>query len=439
MDVESIVAWALPSLGLLLWAIVLAVALPRILGRFVAPGRLLRLAIVGAYAALFAVGLWLWAVAMPFSPEVRAIVTDELEPWFWGTLALIAFIIGAYLLLRFVLGFLADKARTTSSSVDDAVLAAVRKPAHVLILFAGIALWIELVPTPASVSASLGTLGEVVLILVVALFTDGVLIAYFEKRKESSRVFATAGGVLQAMTRVVIFVFAALMILAAIGMTITPIIASLGVGSLAIGLALQSTLEDFISGLLIAADQPVTVGDFIELTDHSLAGTVVRIGWRSTRIQTLEQTRVIVPNAVLARATIINRSRPSPVLRFQASVGVHYDSNLDRVRHVVHEVALAIQRSHPHATADFTPVVTFVAFNDSSIDLKVWLEATDWIHHFLVHDAFIRRLHERFAAEGIVIPFPIRTLDIPPAVQRALDRLGASPTAGVKAAVVDQA
>lgn len=438
MDVESIVAWALPSLGLLLWAIVLAVALPRVLGRFIAPGRLMSMALIGAYAALFAVGLWLWAVAMPLSAEARSFVSDELEPWFWGTLALIVFIIGAYLALRYLLRLLADKAKATSSSVDDAVLAAARKPAHVLILFAGIALWIELVPAPDSVSASLGTIGEVVLILVIALFADGVLSAYFERRKDSSRVFATAGGVLRAMTRIVIFIFAALMILATIGVAVTPIIASLGVGSLAIGLALQSTLEDFISGLLIAADQPVTVGDFVELTDHSLSGTVVRIGWRSTRIQTLELTRVIVPNAVLARAMIINRSRPSPVLRFQASVGVHYDSNLDRVRRVVHDVALAIQKTHPHATADFTPVVNFVAFSDSSIDLKVWLEATDWIYHFQVHDAFIRKLHERFTAEGIVIPFPIRTLDIPPGVQRALDRLAASPTAGVKTTVVDE-
>jgi small-conductance mechanosensitive channel len=427
MDVESIVAWALPSLGLLLWAIVLAVALPRVLARFLEPGRTHILALVGLYAALFAAGLWLWALAMPFGPTTRAYVTDELEPWFWGTLALVAFVIVSFFLLRRVLRFLADKAATTHSNVDDAVVLAVRRPAHVLILFAAFALWIEIVPAPDALSSQLGVVGQVVLILVIALFADGALMAIFERRKETSRVFATAGGVLRAMTRVVLFVIVGLMILDTIGVAVTPVVASLGIGSLAIGLALQSTLEDFISGLLIAADQPVTIGDFVELGERSLAGTVVRIGWRTTRIETLERVRVIVPNSVLARATLINRSRPSPVLRFQAEVGVHYHSDLRHVARVVQEVALAVQKSHPQATADFTPTVIFVAFGDSSIDLKVWLEATDWVNHFGVHDAFIKQLHERFKQEGIVIPFPIRTLDVPPALQRALERLGSHP------------
>lgn len=425
MDVEAIIAWALPSFLLLLWAVLLAFLLPRLLGRVIGPGRMLTLAIVGLFAGLFAIGLWLWATAAPLPGDVRAFVVDELEPWFWGTVVFVVFVAVALLFVRRALRFLVGKASGTGSTLDDVLIGALRRPAHVLILFAGFVIWIELVPAPGVVTSNLHLIGVIVLVVVATLFLDGLLVDLIARRRESSRVFATAGTVLRAMARVVLFVVAGLMILDAIGIAITPIVASLGVGSLAIGLALQSTLEDFIAGLLIAADQPVTIGDFVELGERNLSGTVDSIGWRTTRLLTLERTKVIVPNSALARATIINRSRPSPVLRFQAEVGVHYDSDLNKVARVVHDVAALIQANHPYATHDFTPVVTFCNFGPSSIDLKVWLEATDWVHHFLVHDAFIRALHDRFRVERIVIPYPIRTLDIPPEVRRALDKLGA--------------
>ena len=418
-------SWALPSFVLLLWAVLVAFLLPRLLARVIEPGRMLTLAVVGLFAGLLSIGLWLWAAAAPLPEEARAFVIDELEPWFWGTVVFVGFVVVALLFVRRALRFLAGKASGTGSAVDDTLVAALRRPSHVLILFAGVVLWVELVPAPTLVTANLGTVGEVVLIVVIALFADGLVVEVIERRRPSSRVFATAGTVLRAMARVVLFVVAALMVLGTIGIAITPIVASLGVGSLAIGLALQSTLEDFIAGLLIAADQPVTIGDFIELGDRNLSGVVDTIGWRTTRILTLERTKVIVPNSALARATIINRSRPSPVLRFQAEVGVHYDSDLDRVARVVHEIAAWIQATHRHATRDFVPEVAFFAFGPSSVDLKVWLEATDWVHHFQVHDAFIRALHDRFRVEGIIIPYPIRTLDMPPEVKRALERIGA--------------
>lgn len=425
MDIEAIVGWALPSFLLLLWAVLLALVLPRLLARAIQPGRMRALTVIGLFVGLLAIGLWLWAAATPLPEEARAFVIDELEPWFWGTVVFVAFVATSLLVMRRALRFLAGKASGTGSSIDDTLVTALRRPAHVLILFAGVLLWAELVPAPTLVTTNLGRIGEVVLIVVVALFADSLLVEVIERRRASSRVFATAGTVLRSMARVVLFIVAALMVLGTVGIAITPIVASLGIGSLAIGLALQSTLEDFIAGLLIAADQPVTIGDFVELGERNLSGTVDTIGWRTTRILTLERTKVIVPNSALARATIINRSRPSPVLRFQAEVGVHYDSNLDQVARVVHATASGIQATHPHATRDFVPVVTFVAFGSSSIDLKVWIEATDWVHHFQVHDAFIRALHDRFRAEGIVIPYPIRTLDVPPEVKRALERIGA--------------
>ncbi|MFO0751403.1 MAG: mechanosensitive ion channel family protein [Myxococcota bacterium] len=407
-------AWGLPSIGLLVWVALLALALPRLVAKVAGPASGSRAWVAALFACLAAIGLWLWAVLVPLGPAARAVVLGELQPWFWGTVGLVAFIGVALALVRRVLGFFAAKAGSTTTMLDDVLIASLRRPAHVLILLAGFVLWIDLVPAPPALTSRVGMVAQASVVVVVVLFLDALTAQIIERRRATSRVVATAGTVFRAMARVLLFVLGLLMVLGTIGIEITPVIASLGVGSLAIGLALQSTLEDFIAGLLIAADQPVTVGDFVDLGHDGLAGTVDSIGWRTTRLLTRERTKVIVPNATLARATLVNRSRPSPIVRFQASVGVHYDSQLGQVARVVQEVAAALQAEHDKATRDFQPVVTFVGFGESSVDLVVWLEAIDWEGHFLLHDAFIRALHERFRVEGIVIPYPIRTLELAP-------------------------
>ena len=86
---------------------------------------------------------------------------------------------------------------------------------------------------------------------------------------------------------------------------ITPIIATLGIGGLAAGLALQSTLSNFFAGLHIITDRSFTVGDKIEMNQMNISGEIEDIGWRTTRIKTFSQTIAIVPNSKLAESVII--------------------------------------------------------------------------------------------------------------------------------------
>jgi len=225
-------------------------------------------------------------------------------------------------------------------------------------------------------------------------------------------MFATSGQVLGTASRLIIYTLALLMLISSVGVNVTPLLASLGVGSLALGLALQKSLEDFLAGLLIAADQPIRVGDFIEV-GGSEGGTVVSIGWRTTRIRTRSDVVVIVPNSKLSTSTVINRSMPQKEVSFQVVVGVAYGSDLPRVSTVTHAVAQSVQIEDVGAVTSFEPRVLFERFNDSSVDLTVWLRARSWEEHFSVRDGFVQRLHARYGAEGIEIPFPIRTLNVP--------------------------
>jgi len=420
---DTIIAWALPSVGLLVWLFLVFVTMPRLMKRL--PGLRARTSRRRRWVALIGVGMlllggWTWAWLVPLPQASHDFLSGEIKPWFLGTVIMVGFLVAGFPLAGSALAFLERKASQTELKADDIVVASVRRPAKVLILLAGFLIWESIVPAPAAIACNVGTVTRVAVMLVLVLLLDAIVSNIIDRRRDHSRVFATAGTVLRSMARVVLFVLGALVVLGTVGLDVTPVIASLGVVSLAVGLALQSTIEDFIAGLLIAADQAISVGDFVELGNPPMSGTIDAVGWRTTRIMTLQQTKVVVPNATLARATLVNRSRPSPVVRFQAAVGVHYDSNLAVVARVVQEVALDVQANHPCATRDFSPVVLFNSFGESSIDLKVWLEATDWVGHFRLLDGFIRDLHARFRVEGIVIPFPIRTLDLPPAVLAAI-------------------
>lgn len=342
----------------------------------------------------------------------------EAWPWIWPSIALIAWLIVGLFLVHRLLRFLIARTARTANPYDDALVPALRRPLQVGVLIAGVALWRALAPLPPGASAALAVVTKAALVLVVILIIDGVVQTWIAVRARSSNVLATSGHVLRIAIRVVIYIVGALMLLSNVGVNVTPIVASLGVGSLAIGLALQKTLEDFFSGLLLAADQPARIGDWVEF--DGLTGSVISIGWRTARILTRERTYVIVPNSVLAQSKLINRSFPDEDFLFQAEVGVGYECDLDQVVALLSEIALAVHESDPRATANYQPSPACKALGSSSIDFAVWCSARSWVEHFGLKDAVLRAIRRRFAEEGINIPFPIRTLDIP---QQSVERL----------------
>ena len=144
---------------------------------------------------------------------------------------------------------------------------------------------------------------------------------------------AIAGGALRA----VLATLTVLIILSNMGVSITPIIASLGITSLAVALALQPTLENFFSGIQLVMDKPIRIGDYIEL-DSGEQGFVEKIGWRSTWIRMLPNNIVIMPNSKLSNSKLINYYYPERELSVPVEVGVHYSSDLELVEKVCIEL-----------------------------------------------------------------------------------------------------
>ncbi|HQH40665.1 MAG TPA: mechanosensitive ion channel [Bacteroidales bacterium] len=210
-------------------------------------------------------------------------------------------------------------------------------------------------------------------------------------------------------TRITIIAVGFLIALQSIGISITPLLTALGVGGLAVALALQPTLSNFFSGLHILATKKVRVGDFIRL-DTGIEGYVMDISWRSTLVRQLANNMVIIPNAKLAEAIVINTHLPDKDVPVMVEVGVAYDSDLDLVEKVAIETAREILKTVEGGVKSFDPVVRFHTFGESSINFTVILRVHEYSQQFLVKHAFVKLLHKRFREKGIEIPFPIRTI-----------------------------
>jgi small-conductance mechanosensitive channel len=215
-----------------------------------------------------------------------------------------------------------------------------------------------------------------------------------------------------------------LVVLNGVGLSITPMLTALGVGGLAVALALQEPLANFFAGLFITLAGQIRVGDYVKL-DSGQEGHVVDFSWRSTRLRMLANNLIVVPNAKLAQAIVVNHHLPSPDLAVLVEVGVDYASDLRHVERVVMEVGREVMTDVPGGVPTFEPFIRYHTFADSSINFTVILRAKEFVDQYLIKHEFVKRLHTRFNDEGIVIPFPIRTIvqrQEQPETPRSLDR-----------------
>lgn len=211
------------------------------------------------------------------------------------------------------------------------------------------------------------------------------------------------------IARILIVGLGILMILNGLGISITPILTALGVGGLAVALALQDTLSNLFSGFYLTMARHIRVGDYVKL-ESGQEGYVEDIGWRATKIRMLPNNMVLVPNNKLAAAIITNYYLPSRELAVLVDVGVDYSSDLASVERITCEVASEVMRATPGGVPDFKPFIRYHTFGEYSVNFSVVLRAKEFVDQYLIKHEFIKRLHVRYQQEGITIPFPTRTV-----------------------------
>jgi small-conductance mechanosensitive channel len=209
------------------------------------------------------------------------------------------------------------------------------------------------------------------------------------------------------LTRVGIYSLGALVVLQSLGIPITPVLGALGVGGIAVALALQDTLSNLFSGLHLIASRQVRPGDFIQL-DSGEEGYVTDVTWRNTTIRELGDNMIIVPNSQLAASRVRNYCQPNTELAVLVEAGVDYSCPLDRVELITIDVAREVMQEVPGGVPSFEPLVRYHKFGDSSVDFTVTLRAKEFTDQDLIKHEFIKRLHGRYEREGIEISSPPR-------------------------------
>ncbi len=210
-----------------------------------------------------------------------------------------------------------------------------------------------------------------------------------------------------------IYSLGALIALDSLGISISPMLAGLGIGGLAVALAVQPTLSNFFAGTYLVTEGELRSGDFIEL-DGGPSGFVVDVGWRSTKVRSRFNNLVIIPNSKMVDTIVTNYYSPTPAMNVVIDCGVAYESNLAHVERVALQATNEVIARSDHAIKDVEPFFGFSAFGDSNIDFFVFFQATDRLGSFVVKSEAIKRIHERFNEEGIEINYPVRKLLQPP-------------------------
>jgi len=248
---------------------------------------------------------------------------------------------------------------------------------------------------------------SIILSATVAIARIAAGLAKLYSRKTGAVLLSTS--IFANLAKSIVFLIGILIILQSLGISITPILTALGVGGLAVALALQDTLSNLFAGLHVIASRQIRIGDYVKL-DTGEEGYVQDITWRNTAIRTLPNNIVVVPNSKLASAIVTNYYLPQREMAVLVQVGVSYDSDLEKVERVTIEVAKEVMRQVPGGVPEFEPFIRYHTFADFSINFTVILRAKEFVDQYLIKHEFVKRLHSRYQKEGIVIPFPIRTL-----------------------------
>lgn len=192
-----------------------------------------------------------------------------------------------------------------------------------------------------------------------------------------------------------------------LGIAITPILTALGVGGLAVGLALQDSLKNLFAGIHILVEKPLRVGDYIKL-ESGQEGYVVDIGWRTTRIRMLPNNMIVAPNSKLAESIVTNYYLPETRMSVLIPISVSYGSDPSKVEAVLTDEAARAVGKVPGLLADPAPFVRFIpGFGESSLGFTLIVQVNEFVDQYLVQHELRKRILARFQKEGI-FPSPQR-------------------------------
>jgi small-conductance mechanosensitive channel len=326
----------------------------------------------------------------------------------------IAYVIGR--VARYIVaGQLAAFARRMGSGRLDPVVGAVARRVPFWGVLIGIYISMSFWILPAEITTTIHRALYVIAAASLTFLASEVLVKLVRTHGPAIDPSLPTTTLTENLVRIVVVILGLLVILKGLGLDITPWLTALGVGGLAVALALQDTLANLFAGLYLTVAKHIRIGNYIKLSSGE-EGYLVDIDWRASRLRQLSNNTVLVPNAKFSQSIVTNYHSPEHELVVTIDASVDYASDLDRVERIATEVARDVMRTVQGGVPGFDPVVRFHTFGDPGIGFSVTLRAQEFVDQYLIKHEFVKRLHKRFLAEGVTIPIKslVQRHDTPP-------------------------
>lgn len=331
--------------------------------------------------------------------------------YFYALVAVIAGLVIA-ILARIIVRWLKTKAEETETKWDDIIIAAIGTPLQVTIF--AIAVYVALtflgilpLNYPGLLDDQIITAFWIVMgAWIISSFLHDIILVYGHEFAENSENDWDDRLVelLELIVKYVVWFIALMVILKVFNFDITPLLAGAGIAGLALALAAQDIISNFFGGAIITVDKPFKVGDRIKVDTHY--GDVISIGPRSTRIRTLENQIITIPNNKITTNVVTNYSEPDVKLRMAIPVAVAYGTDVVKVKNLLLDIARDAIEHTEYILADPPPKAFFLEFGDSSLKFVLYVWARKYNLPDEVHDTLNTSVARRFAEENIEIPFP---------------------------------
>lgn len=338
--------------------------------------------------------------------------TDNLS-MFWLKETLVALLILALFwviarLFRYILTTWGPRFTSfTKTDLDDRILERITPSLSLLVTWAGLYLAVSSLPFPDKVHLVLSGIIFIVNVGIITLVayrtTDEMLKSYAARLSEKDRTGLDRQllPLFEKLVTIFLLCTALIIILKHFNYDILTLVTALGIGSLAIGLAAKDTLANMISGFTIMIDRPFRIGDRIQLSKEQW-GDVLGIGLRSTKIKTADNTLLIIPNSTLCNSSVVNLAFPEVKTRGRVNVSVAYGSDVDEAKRLLVEIAAA----HPDVAKEPAPDAFLVSLGDSALNMSLFFSVGSYTDILTVTDRINVAILQRFAENGIDIPFP---------------------------------
>jgi small-conductance mechanosensitive channel len=328
--------------------------------------------------------------------------------WWKHPAEILLLAVAAWFLHRYVIRWLRKLTARTQTTFDDVVVDLLDRALRPMLIIAVIAGGLNVLPVPAGFLEVANRILYLAALAVALYYIVQLLQLALERWLVSSDAHHSLRDPIRFVAKAVFGILAMVIVLENLGVRLTAVWTTLGVGSVAVALALQETLANFFAGFYLQLDRPIRVDDYVQL-DSGQEGFVQKMSWRSTRIRTLWNNTVIVPNSKLASAVITNYSMPEPGMSLRIPIGVGYSSDPDQVERILIEETRKTAAEVKGLLLEPAPFVRFMpGFGDSSLNFTLVCRIATYVDQYLVQHELRKRILARFRQEGIQIPFPQR-------------------------------